>query len=320
MNEHNILRFATLALVLVAAPAMQATAQPKLTNARVTEQAVTRPLGDTITQLVASAAEPIWIAYAAPVEDGSATMCCWSGMDDFGRGDHACCGMCRLEPGSGTTFRSNTDQTTRAMRLEPRDTFFVFYRVDNKRIERIRIFSEDCGLDAANRQVVWLTGVKPVESLALLSSLALSPFDSGASRSSRDGLAQGKPVGDRIVKGAVSAIAQHAGNDAVTPLVRLGREAPDAKVRSEALFWLSQRAGARAMAAITDAIEHDPETQVKRQAVFALSQLPASEGVPKLIEVARTNKNPAVRKQAMFWLGQSKDPRALSFFEQILKH
>jgi len=25
-----------------------------------------------------------------------------------------------------------------------------------------------------------------------------------------------------------------------------------------------------------------------------------------------------VRKQAMFWLGQSKDPRALDFFTQIL--
>jgi len=25
-----------------------------------------------------------------------------------------------------------------------------------------------------------------------------------------------------------------------------------------------------------------------------------------------------VRKQAMFWLGQSRDPRALTFFEQIL--
>jgi hypothetical protein len=27
-----------------------------------------------------------------------------------------------------------------------------------------------------------------------------------------------------------------------------------------------------------------------------------------------------VRKQAMFWLGQSQDPRALAFFEQILSH
>jgi hypothetical protein len=40
--------------------------------------------------------------------------------------------------------------------------------------------------------------------------------------------------------------------------------------------------------------------------------------VPLLIDQARNNKNPAVRKQAMFWLGQSKDPRALKFFEEIL--
>jgi hypothetical protein len=37
-----------------------------------------------------------------------------------------------------------------------------------------------------------------------------------------------------------------------------------------------------------------------------------------LIQVARTNANPAVRKQAMFWLGQSRDPRALEFFREIL--
>jgi hypothetical protein len=34
--------------------------------------------------------------------------------------------------------------------------------------------------------------------------------------------------------------------------------------------------------------------------------------------VARSHRDPAVRKQAMFWLGQSRDPRALAFFEQIL--
>ena len=57
---------------------------------------------------------------------------------------------------------------------------------------------------------------------------------------------------------------------------------------------------------------------MKKRAVFALSQLPKDEGVPLLINVAKTNQNPAVRKQAMFWLGQSKDPRALDFFAQIL--
>jgi hypothetical protein len=37
-----------------------------------------------------------------------------------------------------------------------------------------------------------------------------------------------------------------------------------------------------------------------------------------LMDVARNNRNPAVRKQAMFWLGQSHDPRAVKFFEDIL--
>jgi hypothetical protein len=35
--------------------------------------------------------------------------------------------------------------------------------------------------------------------------------------------------------------------------------------------------------------------------------------------VALSNHNPADRKQAIFWLCQSKDPRALTFFEEVLK-
>ena len=60
-------------------------------------------------------------------------------------------------------------------------------------------------------------------------------------------------------------------------------------------------------------------TAVKKKAVFALHQMPAGEGVPLLIKVARSNRNPEVRKQVVFWLGQSKDPRALQFFEEILR-
>jgi HEAT repeat protein len=86
------------------------------------------------------------------------------------------------------------------------------------------------------------------------------------------------------------------------------------------LFWLAQRAGKKAEATITEAIENDPETDVKKRAVFALSQLPKDEGVPLLIQVAKTNTNGVVRKQAMFWLGQSHDPRALAFFEEVLSH
>jgi HEAT repeat protein len=71
-------------------------------------------------------------------------------------------------------------------------------------------------------------------------------------------------------------------------------------------------------AEIKASAENDPETSVKKQAVFALSQLPKSEGVPLLIELAKSNRNAVVRKQAIFWLGQSRDPRALDFLEEIL--
>ena len=99
----------------------------------------------------------------------------------------------------------------------------------------------------------------------------------------------------------------------------LARTDANPRIRGEALFWLAQKAGQKAAAAITERIEQDPDTEVKKRAVFALSQLPKDEGVPLLINVARTHTNPAVRKQAMFWLGQSKDPRAVEFFAEILK-
>jgi len=118
---------------------------------------------------------------------------------------------------------------------------------------------------------------------------------------------------------AVFAISRSDQPETIDTIIGIARDDGSAKVRGEALFWLAQTAGARAMASITDAIANDPDTAVKKRAVFALSRLPNDDGVPKLIEVARTNRNPEVRKQAMFWLGQSKDPRALEFFEEILK-
>lgn len=105
---------------------------------------------------------------------------------------------------------------------------------------------------------------------------------------------------------------------ATDEIIRLAKYDQSSHVREQAIFWVAQKAGQKAAATITDAIQHDPDTEVKKRAVFALSQLPREEGVPLLIQVAKTNANPAVRKQAIFWLGQSHDPRALAFFEEIL--
>ena len=116
----------------------------------------------------------------------------------------------------------------------------------------------------------------------------------------------------------IFALTQNKEPGAIEAVIEAAHEDRSAHVRGQALFWLAQAASKRAPAAIRDALDNDPEVEVKKKAVFALSQLPKDEGVPLLIGLARTHRSPEVRKQAMFWLGQSGDPRALSFFEEVL--
>jgi hypothetical protein len=124
--------------------------------------------------------------------------------------------------------------------------------------------------------------------------------------------------GDKLREHAVFALTQSQEPEATGAIVGVARGDRSPHVRGQALFWLAQKASREAAQAITAALERDPDTEVKKKAVFALSQLPGGEGVPMLVQVARTHGNPAVKKQAMFWLGQSRDPRALKFFEEVL--
>jgi hypothetical protein len=191
-------------------------------------------------------------------------------------------------------------QSTDPIRLEPADFFFVLFRVENKEVIRIRTYSANCPLDAGGKAVHWFTNVPVNDSVAFLKTF----IGANATR--------------RLMDSSVTAIALTEGQQPLDELISLARDGATSNVKGSALFWLAQRAGQKAVGTITAAIDNDPDTEVKKKAVFALSQLPKDQGVPLLIDQAQNNKNPAVRKQAMFWLGQSKDPRALKFFEEIL--
>lgn len=89
--------------------------------------------------------------------------------------------------------------------------------------------------------------------------------------------------------------------------------------RTSALFWVSHLAGERVvreMGRIAEDASEDRE--IRQMAVFALGRRPADEGVPALLRVARNDRDPEVRRMAIFWLGRSGDPRAISFFEEVL--
>ena len=108
------------------------------------------------------------------------------------------------------------------------------------------------------------------------------------------------------------------GPAAVADLIGLARRDPDTEIRKDAIFWLGQKASAAAVAALGEVIASPEALEIKKAAVFALSQLPAETGTPMLLRIARQNPQPRLRQEAIFWLGQSGDPRALDFFEEIL--
>ena len=274
------------AITLAAAPA---TAQQNIANADIQERAA-GDLSRTFQQLSADAG-PIWIGYSVPAQNDQWTSC--------GDGD-GCCGPYFAEDDR----RGQPRSAPRAVALEPGSDLLVLLRIVDRKVERVRMFSKACTIDAGGRRVYWLTGVQPAASVALLAGVVTS---------------QAETTGrSKTLHGALAAIAAHAAPEAADALIRFARQDASARTRGDALFWLAHKAGQKAAGTITDAIDNDPDTKVKERAVFALSQLPKDDGVPRLIEVARTNRNPRVRKQAMFWLGQSKDERALKFFEEIL--
>lgn len=260
-------------------------APPAIVNGQVVERPVAADLAATVRAIGAERPDGAWVGYPVPA----------ARTDDDWQGGW--CGV-TLESGSG----SRLNRRGRAVvALDPPATLIVLARVEQGQVVRLRSFPADCRIDAGGGVVHWLNGVRPRDSVTWLAAFA------------SDGEAR------KLSDGAMSAIALHDESTALDWLLSAARSSASAHTRGQALFWLAQRAGQKAVGAIAEAIARDPDTDVKKRAVFALSQLPDGEGVPKLIEVARGHSNKAVQKQAFFWLGQSKDPRALAFFREVLR-
>jgi hypothetical protein len=329
--------------------------QPKLQNAQLQTRPVSGSLDATFKAIVASQTTPAWIGYAAPQIPGDRQLCCTNtinGLAYYG---------CALE--GNVTNPTFTPPDT--VRLEGASEFFVFFRVENKQVQKVRSFSIDCNVDGGGLPFIWLTGVAPAQSVALLESLVpgaerrvvngsisaigmhrdpsadaaldrlVAPSQEEQTRREATlwlGNSRGRhgyealvrivkeDQSERIREAAVTGLAQSKEAEAIPTIVSVARDDKAPKVRQQALFWLAQKAERQISEdAIRRAIDQDPEVQVKKRAVFALTQIKNGDGVPMLIDIARNNKNPAVRKEAMHWLGQSKDPRAVKFFEDVLK-
>ena len=281
------MRIAAFVLAGALAASASFAQQPNVVNARIVARAAQPDVARAIDAIVKAQVEPAWIGYAvAALNNGL-----------FGHND-GWSERCRLE-------QQRVDPATNApvqgpIRLEPSPTVMVLVRVQAGAMTRVRSLSGDCQVDAGGLQLFWLGDANSAQSVDFLKTLV-------GSADSRD-----------KSEAALSAIALHRDPAAAAAILDLAKSGTP-RIRQRALVWIARRAESQAAGIITQAIDNDPDVEVKRQAVFALSQLPRDEATPLLIKLARSHTHPVVRKQAMFWLGQSKDPRALTFFEEVLR-
>ena len=241
--------------------------------------------------------------------------------------------------------------------LEPPKEAIVLFRIEGGRVERIRTLSGFCEPEAGDVPIRWLKDVQPAQSVALLATLAtegnsaLNAIAMHADPSADQVLErfldpkQPEAIRLRVVQSigwrpnalpllkkviasdpdirvrerAVSSLANSKQPEALELLTSIAKSGDDARLRTQAVSGLGRKSGAAIVATLTSVIDKDADPNVRRRAISALQSMPDSEGVPVLIELARSQRDVFLRKDAMNSLKNSRDPRALAFFEEVIK-
>jgi hypothetical protein len=267
--------------------------QPRIGNATVTTQSAGTPFAASFRALVAAQPDVAWIGYAVPVLDRERLMCCFNSGTTFVNGSttSGCCGACRLENSGRTNASSGTvppAPSAGPIKLEGGDRMVVLFRIAERKVDRVRVFSEDCQLDAGGRRVQWLENVRPADSIALLEWMTATDGD----------------VRGRIADGAITAIALHGDPAADASLERLVAPGQPETVRKKVTFWLGNARGRRGFDALRRVMRDDPSIEVRKSAIFGLSQSGVPETFDALVAIARSDSEPRLRGEALFWLAQ----------------
>src|SRR5712664_2194336 len=197
--------------------AAQAAEGPRVENAKLETRTVGASLDVAFREIANGAEKAVWVGYSVDQVAGNREACCNNNWNDGN------CGTCRLEKeNSGTTGTVHADGN---VRLESGRQLVVLYRLEAKQVVKIRVASNDCTLDAGGLPFFWLTGVKPTDSIALLTTYVRnSDFDDHGDR--------------RPGNGALTAIALHADASADRALESFVTPEQREALRRQAAFWV----------------------------------------------------------------------------------
>jgi hypothetical protein len=280
-----------LALAAVASANAAQSDRPRVENARLETRALAAPLADELKNWAAGSSQPQWIGYSVPQIAGNREVCCnYNGSWNQG------CGTCALESGDrGTSVHSHDDGIAK---LEGPRLLAILFRAENNKITKLRLVSTECTLDAGGLPFVWLTGVKPAESVALLAGYVRGEnFDEHGD--------------NRPGHQALTAIALHADESADRVLESFVRPDQGEQLRKQTAFWLGEARGRAGFVALQKMAKSDPSSDVRGHIAFALSVSGEPCAIDEMIRMARDDESGHVRGQALFWLAQKAGQKAV---------
>lgn len=246
-----------------------------------------------MNQIAAETEQPQWLGYEVEAVAGDHSACCGYARG-YSDGD---CDTCSLEQQHGASIRHRDKGDT--VKLEGPQQLIVLFRAEKKSVMRIRLASPNCTLDAGGLRVVWLTGAKPEESVALLTTyVAAKNFTER----------HGHGLNDE----ALTAIALHADASADRAFASFVAPEQPPTLREKAVFWLGAARGKAGLALLQKLAKNDPSTHVREQVTFALSVSSEPGALDEMIRMAHEDANASVRGQALFWLAQKAGKKAES--------
>jgi HEAT repeat protein len=276
--------------------------QPRFVNAKVETRAAATNLEVRVEQIAAEEQQAQWIAYGVEAIAGDHSGCCGN---DPGYGHGGICGTCNLEQERGNFSEQPSESKT--VKLEGSPQLVVLLRVEMKRVMRIRLAFENCTLDAGGLRVVWLTGVKPEESVALLTKFVdAKGFD--------------ERKGHDLNEEALAAIALHVDSCVDRAFASFVGAGQPEGLREKASFWLGAARGKAGLALLEKMAKSDPSSHVREQVAFALSVSPEVEALEEMIRMAHDDTDAHVRGQALFWLGQKAGKKAESAITGVIQN
>jgi HEAT repeat protein len=281
------------AATLIPVATAQSVDAPQVENVRLEKKVLAGPLAAEVKAWAGNAEQPQWLGYAVPQMGRDRAVCCGDYDGSWRNG----CGRCRLEErGNGTNMTSKEEAGT--TKLEAPRSIAVLFRASNKQVMKIRVVSMDCSLDAGGLPFVWLSGVKPAESVALLET-----FVQGSDFDDRDD--------EHASRGALTAIALHADAAADRALESFTRSTAPESLRKQTAFWLGASREKAGLVVLEKMAKSDPSSEVRAQVTFALSVSHEQGAVEEMIRMAHDDQSSHVRGQALFWLAQKAGQKAV---------